>query len=779
MRRLLLLTLVMAMLASLGTWPGAAFAAADRRGTVTPGRRFTWNGSLATGSNVQYDADAGQPCGKSPTNYCDTTLLRVGVDRGFWNARGGGVQVRLFDYQPSSASDFDLYIYRSDARARRGALVASSAGLPAAEELTTIPQATGYYLVTVVYYSVPESQYRGEARFALRRKIPPEVDRPGGLQEALASNPGRGFRSHSEPHIAQNPRNPNMLIAASKMYNRDRDSLREYEFKIGTYVSFDRGRSWRDLGQLETCPPAQAPPASWPNNRCYPGENPRRGGTGPEDDRDRRGRGDYGEEYITSDPWVQFDDAGNAFVMVLDAPPFEGDFMSGGGWGMSLHRWDSVSRADVASGRTWGRRTPINLYSSGLEQQLLLDDKNTFAVNNAGPDRDGRTGIMVACWGQNIQAAIKQQVACKRSTDGGRSWPGAAVPVSPPTQQLVIGVHVIADERDPNTFYAVWLHYVPGVVGAPDEMWVAKSVDGGQTWLPPVLAAQLNGIPRAFPGQSFRNLSLPIAAASRQGDLYVVYADYRPAPRPAQDEDGRQADIMIVKSSDGGITWSAPAKVNRDNSNADQFQPYVAVTPSGQVNVAYFDRRNDRRVTRGATVVHPGNFFIDTYLSRSNNGGRSFTDIRLSHDMWDPSINPPISPSGHFIGDYQGLVADNCFAIPFVNDTHLANRAGRDSGFDRGLPRSRFQEVFSWRVPNTRRFGGQARGGGCARGGAGASSPSVNLPSPSTSVRPLPPRAYGQDRVKNAGSRTKRRVDSLVEGASAADAGGGLPLLKR
>ena len=106
---------------------------------------------------------------------------------------------------------------------------------------------------------------------------------------------------------------------------------------------------------------------------------------------------------------------------------------------------------------------------------------------------------------------------------------------------------------------------------------------------------------------------------------------------------------------------------------------------------------------------HPGNYFIDTWLARSGDGGATWSETRLSHDSWDPGINPPISGSGQFIGDYQGLVADNCYAIPFVNDTHLANDPGRDPDFDEGLPRTEFQQVFSWLVPNTARYGGRAR----------------------------------------------------------------------
>jgi hypothetical protein len=51
--------------------------------------------------------------------------------------------------------------------------------------------------------------------------------------------------------------------------------------------------------------------------------------------------------------------------------------------------------------------------------------------------------------------------------------------------------------------------------------------------------------------------------------------------------------------------------------------------------------------------------------------------------------------------------APNCFATPFVNDTHLANDPRRDPLFDAGKPRSPFQQVFSWLVPNIGAFGGR------------------------------------------------------------------------
>jgi uncharacterized repeat protein (TIGR01451 family) len=563
----------------------------------------------------------------------------------------------------------------------------------------------------------------------VRAPFPPDVDNPPGLQEILASEVAQGWTSRSEPHIAQNPVNPDILIAGSKFYNKADtdgnniiDPLAEYEFKIGTYVSFDGGQSWTDLGQLKTCSLAESNQPAWgtPDSPCYPMDLPNV--EGPEE-----GGADIGEEYITSDVWVNFDDEGNAYVMVLDHPPFDG-VGEGNGWGMTLHRWESVSPEDVASGNTWSNRIPINFYDNANTQALLLDDKNTFAVNNAGPDNNGQTGTMIACWGQTasdpVIGAGKQQIVCERSTDAGSSWPGTPIPVSG-VEPLVIGVHVVADTQDPDTFYVTWLQYATGGAGGdiggentPETLQFAMTMDGGQTYTPPISVDTIVQIPRQFPGQFFRNLSIPIMAVGPGSELYIAIAQYLQAPDSANDEDGRQADITLYKSTNGGLTWTETNITDNTGSgtnlNADQFQPYVAVTESGQVNVIYFDRRLDLR-----TANHPGNYFTDVYLSRSNDGGSTWTDIRLTHDATDPEFNAPVSPSGLFFGDYQGLVADDCFAIPFVNDTHLANDnfidlpAGepfRDrppqGTFDPGFPHDPYQQAINWRVPNTSELGG-------------------------------------------------------------------------
>jgi len=374
----------------------------------------TWTGVASLGANTSYDFGAGEPCFDPEAippdalqRFCDITLLHVNVAPSFWDTTIGGVRVSI----AVGANDYDLQIYESNASATRGAFVGQSGNPAGLDETFLINKASGYYLVQVIYFATtPADPYDGTAEFVMftRSPVPPDVDNPPGLQDFLASDPSAGFRSYSEPHIAQNPLNPNMLIAGSKFYNKDPDSLAEYEFKIGSFVSFDGGRDWTQLGQIKVCPLSQAPPTSWPNNTCYPQDVPNQ--EGPEE-----GGPDIGEEYITSDIWMQFDDEGNAYAMVLDAPPFP----SGNGWGMTLHKWESVSPSDVVSGNTWSNRIPINSYPGEDpfgRQDLFLDDKNTFAVNNAGTDDDGQTGDMVACWGH--QAADRVRAVPRR--DRGR-----------------------------------------------------------------------------------------------------------------------------------------------------------------------------------------------------------------------------------------------------------------------------------------------------------------------------------------------------------------------
>ena len=174
---------------------------------------------------------------------------------------------------------------------------------------------------------------------------------------------------------------------------------------------------------------------------------------------------------------------------------------------------------------------------------------------------------------------------CERSTTAAARWPDQPQPISaPPDQAAAVRpvcdrCHVVADEQDPNTFYAIWLDTLTGFLDGSGRspFWFTKTTDGARTWEPARIIERIDQLPNVFPRQSFRNLSLPIIAAGPRSELYVTYADYNPAPYAAADEDGMQADINFCARSTVARR-GASRRRQQGRRNADQFQPYVRVT---------------------------------------------------------------------------------------------------------------------------------------------------------------------------------------------------------
>src|SRR4029077_21217875 len=81
-----------------------------------------------------------------------------------------------------------------------------------------------------------------------------------------------------------------------------------------------------------------------------------------------------------------------------------------------------------------------------------------------------------------------------------------------------------------------------------------------------------------------------------------------------------QRDIVLVRSTDGGQTWSPKLRVNHDAPGADQAMPNVAVDVQGRIYVAWYDWRD--------AVDGDG---VNAYASVSVDGGLTFgPDLKLS-----------------------------------------------------------------------------------------------------------------------------------------------------
>jgi len=154
---------------------------------------------------------------------------------------------------------------------------------------------------------------------------------------------------------------------------------------------------------------------------------------------------------------------------------------------------------------------------------------------------------------------------------------------------------------------------------------------------------------------------LPQMAASPSGVLFMAWADGRFSG-------GARDGIAVTHSSDGGLTWSTPVRVNGDPA-AEAFEPSVHVRSDGTISVTYFDLRNN--------TTDPATLPTILWLARS-------TDAINWHESavagpFDLGTAP--NAEGLFVGDYQGLSSLGSVSEPFFVQTNGGNLNNRTDVF--------------------------------------------------------------------------------------------------
>ncbi|MGH9165476.1 MAG: hypothetical protein ACRDZW_08205 [Acidimicrobiales bacterium] len=221
-------------------------------------------------------------------------------------------------------------------------------------------------------------------------------------------------------------------------------------------------------------------------------------------------------------------------------------------------------------------------------------------------------------------------VVATTSNDSGATW-GPAADASAPTPGAFFepSAPVVAPD---GRIHIAWRN-----PGTTSTIGVGTSTDGGATWTR-VEAAQVSDFPVAGTDASDPR----IAVDPRNGAVYVVYMEGVGPGGSRQDHFiSANADVRLIRSGDGGTTWSAPIRVNDDLAGnlIAQRQPKVAVAPNGRVDVVWQDRRHGYR---SPTNAHLGNGEFragDTYYAYSLDNGATFsanrriTDRTINNDV--------------------------------------------------------------------------------------------------------------------------------------------------
>ena len=135
-------------------------------------------------------------------------------------------------------------------------------------------------------------------------------------------------------------------------------------------------------------------------------------------------------------------------------------------------------------------------------------------------------------------------------------------------------------------------------------------------------------------------IDLDRSGGARQGWIYVLATVDPPGADPH--------DVHFIRSTDGGLTWSAPGRVNDDAAGNGAWQWFgaLAVAPDGRLDAIWYD-------TRGA--LPPSGNRSALYYSSSDDGGATWAaNVQLSPDF-DPLVG---WPQQNKLGDYIGLVSD-------------------------------------------------------------------------------------------------------------------------
>ncbi len=265
---------------------------------------------------------------------------------------------------------------------------------------------------------------------------------------------------------------------------------------------------------------------------------------------------------------------------------------------------DAVNNQIPTSIETDGNENPGILFNfqppAGAERVHFIGSSDQGVNFNApvpispsNPLNDQRFGVLRVDAQNNLHAVFQEvedllmdvfMVNYVQSDDGGATW-SSPVPVFSTNTDSIVLPHLVSDPSG-NNIYVCWTEGSGGVA-------FARSTNGGASFgaRVPVDTNPDSGFCRAALG--------PL------GEIYLSYSL----------ETGADAsDVLLVKSTDGGVTFGSPTTVNTDPVNATSTVAFLSVDDLGRIDLIW-----------SADLDNSG--MLDNLMyARSVNGGTSFSD---------------------------------------------------------------------------------------------------------------------------------------------------------
>jgi hypothetical protein len=262
-------------------------------------------------------------------------------------------------------------------------------------------------------------------------------------------------------------------------------------------------------------------------------------------------------------------------------------------------------------------------------------DKQWFTIDNTNSSGHG---FQYQCWSTDGNNYNGRQFS--RSTDGGLSWMTPLnIPNSPAWGTLDV-------DSNGNLF-------IGGVNLESGEIWCLRSMNAKNGGVNPTFdqttQVNLGGNivggepinPAGLVGQIF--LAVDRSGTSTNNNVYMLAS-----AQPTGFDNG--SDVMFVRSTDGGSTFSAPRRINTDPVNHEKWHWFgtLSVAPNGRIDVVWFDTRNAADNTTS-----------QLFYSYSIDGGNSWSPNVAVSNPFNPFVGYPNQAK---LGDYITVVSTNAGA---------------------------------------------------------------------------------------------------------------------
>src|SRR5213596_1556613 len=308
-----------------------------------------------------------------------------------------------------------------------------------------------------------------------------------------------------------------------------------------------------------------------------------------------------------SDPVTNSNEVGNFFYLSLQSDQAQSFFCD--------DLWRSTN-----GGQTWVEQSPDRGAGGGDKQWFTIDKTNGPGHGFQYQSDDG-----INCTGGGVQF--------QRSTDGGVTWQAPiTIPQEPTDGTLDV-------DTNGNLFI--------GGEGFSNFNCVRSSNAqfGGQTpTFDRTTSVNLGGSlgsgginPAGLDGQLF--LAIDRSGTATDNNIYMLASVVPP---------GRSTtDVMFVRSTDGGSTFSAPRRINDDLVNPSKWHWFgtLSVAPNGRIDAVWYDTRNAANNTDS-----------QLFYSWSTDGGVTWAANVAVSDAFNPFEGYPNQSK---IGDYITIVSDN------------------------------------------------------------------------------------------------------------------------